>query len=109
MKLSSASTRRPRASNASHRCEPMKPAPPETTALSFFALVAANASIGEAMPAHDGGGVDVAPVHDHRPAHGGLQAPRVEVAKLVPPLDHHHPGGARRQTARVLLAPDRRR
>src|SRR5260370_40723555 len=84
MKLSSASTRMPRSSRASHRCEPMKPAPPETTALS---LVAADTSIGETEVAHDLRVVDVAAVHDHRTAHRGLDATEGEAAELVPLRD----------------------
>src|SRR5258708_39238421 len=57
MKLSSASTRMPLFSRASHRGEPMKPAPPETTARGFFLLLAADSSVGEPVTAHDGGGV----------------------------------------------------
>src|SRR5216684_4061905 len=107
MKLSSASTRRPRASRASQRCEPMKPAPPETTARSCL-LVAANTSICEAVAAHDHRVVDVAPIHDHRPAHRSLQAPHVEMAKLVPLRDHDQRVCARGQTICVLRVLDRR-
>src|SRR5260370_25676105 len=91
MKLSSASTRMPRSSRASHRCDPMKPAPPETTALS---LVAADTSIGETEVAHDLRVVDVAAVHDHGPTHGGLDAAEVEAAELVPFSDYDQRVGA---------------
>src|SRR6266852_1346076 len=63
MKLSSASTRTPCAIRASHRCEPMKPAPPETTARSLE-LVAADTPVGESDAPHGGRVVDVAPVDD---------------------------------------------
>src|SRR6202022_4081435 len=86
MKLSSASTRMPRASRASHKCEPMKPAPPETTARSFV-LVAADTPVREPELAHCGRVVDVAPVHDHRHPHRRLDTVEVEVAKLVPLRD----------------------
>src|SRR6266571_8828515 len=81
MKLSSASTRMPRSSNSWHRCEPMKPAPPETTALGLFA---ANAAIGEAQYAHRFRVVDVSPIHDDRAAHELFDARHVELAELVP-------------------------
>src|ERR1700680_2456940 len=86
MKLSSASTSKPLASNASQRCEPMKPAPPETTAR---ALLAADASIGEAQAAHDRRVVDVSPVDHYRFAHRGLHTGEVQEAELVPPGDQH--------------------
>src|SRR5438309_7910567 len=110
MKLSSARTRMPRASKASQRCEPMKPAPPETTARS---LVAADTPIGETQLAHHHGIVDVASIHDHRPAHGCFEPPQVEMPKLVPLGDHDQSVGAGRQTvcvARVfdLRQPDSR-
>src|SRR5262245_39097997 len=74
MKLSSASTCMSRASSASQRCEPMKPAPPETTALGLRALFAANAAVREAEAAHRHRVVDVASVNDHRPPHELLHA-----------------------------------
>src|SRR6266566_1556060 len=91
MKLSSASTRIPRASSVSHRCEPMNPAPPETTALC---LVAADTPVGETEVAHDLRVVDVAPVDDHGPAHRGLDAAEVESSKLIPLSDHDQRVGA---------------
>src|SRR6266581_9233849 len=66
MKLSSASTRQPRSSRASQRCEPMNPAPPETTARGLFA---ANAAVGEAEAAHRFRVVDVSSIDDDRAAH----------------------------------------
>src|SRR5256885_14342272 len=81
MKLSSASTRQPRSSRASQRCEPMNPAPPETTARGLFA---ANAAVGEAKTSHHGRIVDVAAVDDHRPPHELPDAGHVELAELVP-------------------------
>src|SRR5437763_6283468 len=98
MKLSSARTRVPRASKASQRCEPMKPAPPETTARS---LVAADTPIGEPEPAHHHGIVDVASIHDHRPAHGCFQPPQVEMPELIPLGDHDQSIGADRQAVSV--------
>src|SRR5713226_4518235 len=96
MKLSRASTRMPRSSRASHRCDPMKPAPPDTTALSLaLPLVAADTSIGETEVAHDLRVVDVAPVDDHRPAHGALDAAEVEASELVPLRDNNERIGAR--------------
>src|SRR5438128_2127362 len=91
MKLSSASTRMPRASRASQRCEPMKPAPPETTTRSLLALplVAADTPIREPELAHRRRVVDVAPVHDHRHSHRRLDAVEVEMAKLVPFRDDY--------------------
>src|SRR6266852_1047534 len=94
MKLSSASTRTPCAIRASHRCEPMKPAPPETTARSLE-LVAADTPVGEADAPHGGRVVDVAPVDDHRPAHRRFEAAEGEVAELVPLGDHDQRVGAR--------------
>src|SRR5205823_11696820 len=82
MKLSSASTRVPRLSRASQRWEPMKPAPPETTARGDpLSLVAADTPVGETHLSHLGGNVDVATVDDHRCAHRGLDPDHVEVAK----------------------------
>src|SRR5689334_13438351 len=91
MKLSSADTRMPRSSSASQRCDPMNPAPPETTArgLPRPALLAANASVREAQAAHGGGDVDVAPVDYDRRAHRSLDPREVELAELVP-LGHDH-------------------
>src|SRR5437879_851847 len=60
MKLSSARTRMPRFSKASHRCEPMKPAPPETTARSLVAALQAFPELVDyehplvAVDVHDG-------------------------------------------------------
>src|SRR5436309_418607 len=69
MQLSSARTARRRSRSASHRCEPMNPAPPETTARGLGALLAANAAVGESQAFHRLRVVDVAPVDEHRPAH----------------------------------------
>src|ERR1700746_1132837 len=70
MKLSRASTRTPLPRSASQRWEPMKPAPPETTARGFaLPLLAADTSIGEAELAHHRRHVDVAAVDDDRIAH----------------------------------------
>src|SRR5579859_2924218 len=80
MKLSSASTRVPRSRRASHRCDPMNPAPPETTALGLLALLAADTPIREPEAAHDRRVVYVAAVDDNRLAHRGLEARQVEVA-----------------------------
>src|SRR5258708_38143757 len=89
MRLSSASTRMPRPIRAWHRCEPMKPAPPETTARSLVVwLVAADTPISETEIAHGLRVVDVAPVDDHGPAHRGFDAAEVEAAALVPFSDH---------------------
>src|SRR5579864_141624 len=85
IRLSIASTRIPRSTSASHRCEPMKPAPPETTALG---LVAANAPVGEPHRLHRVWVVDVAAVDDDGPAHRLLDPAEVEVAKLIPLRDH---------------------
>src|SRR5713101_7872449 len=69
-RLSSASTRTPLSIKAAQRCEPMKPAPPETTARGFAGLLlAANSPICEPETAHHGRIVDVAPVDDDRPPH----------------------------------------
>src|SRR5713226_4959438 len=100
MKLSSASTRMPRFSRASHRCEPMKPAPPETTALCLL-LVAADTPIRETEIAHDLRVVDVAPVDDYGPAHRGFDAAKVESAELVPLRDNNQRVGARREVIRI--------
>src|SRR5579864_1700373 len=94
MKLSSASTAMPRSRSASHRCEPMNPEPPETTALSFPELLAADPSIGETEASHDGGVVDVATVDHDRLAHRSFEAWQVEVAELVPFGDHDQSVGA---------------
>src|SRR5258708_38160285 len=89
MRLSSASTRMPRPSRAWHRCEPMKPAPPETTARSLVVwLVAADTPISETEIAHGLRVAEVAPVDDHGPAHRGFDAAEVEAAELVPFRDH---------------------
>src|SRR6266849_8077221 len=79
MKLSRASTRVPRARSASHRCEPMKPAPPDTTARGLE-LVAADTPVGEAEDEHDGGVIDVASVEDHGRTHRGLHPGHVQLA-----------------------------
>src|SRR5690242_16993425 len=81
MKLSRASTRKPRSSSASQRCEPMKPAPPDTTARGLFA---ANAAVDETQAAHHSRVVDVSSVHDDRSPHQLLHARHVELAELVP-------------------------
>src|SRR5438067_3587593 len=86
MKLSSASTRTPRSRSAEHRCEPMNPAPPETTARGLFA---ANAAIRETETPQQGGVVDVAPVDDDGPAHQLLHTCHVELPELVPFGDEH--------------------
>src|SRR5258706_3404014 len=102
MKLSSASTRRPRPSRAWHRCEPMKPAPPETTARSFVVwLVAADTPIRKTEIAHALRVVDVAPVNDHGPAHRGLDAAEVEAADLVPFRYHDQRVGALGEVIRI--------
>src|SRR6266852_8404764 len=105
MKLSSASTRMPRFSRASHRCDPMKPAPPETTALSLL-LVAADTSIRETEIAHELRVVNVAAVHDHGPAHRGFDAAEVEPAELVPLRDHNQRVGARGEVIRIARVLD---
>src|SRR6266567_5234065 len=104
MKLSSVSTRMPRFSSASQRCDPMNPAPPETTArgLPPPALLAANAAVREAQAAHRGRDVDVAPVDHDRGAHRGLEPRQVELAELVPLGHHHERVGAGRELVRVL-------
>src|SRR5919109_426414 len=81
MRLSRASTRNPRASSASHRWEPMNPAPPETTALSLFA---ANAAVREAQLFHGRRIVDVPAVDDDGPAHELLDPGHIELPELVP-------------------------
>src|ERR1035437_8139249 len=96
MKLSSASTLMPRSSNASQRCEPMKPAPPDTTARSRW-LVPTNAPIREPEAPHHRRGVDVASIDDHRPTHRHLQATEVEMAELVPFRDQYEAVRAIRQ------------
>src|SRR5260370_5588109 len=102
MKLSSASTRMPRSSRASHRCDPMKPAPPETTARSWVVrLVAADTAIGETEIAHHLRVVDVAAVHDHGPAHRTFDAAEVEPPELVPLRDNNQRVGARGEVIRI--------
>src|SRR3989475_7016052 len=105
MKLSSDSTRVPRASRASHRCEPMNPAPPETTARSLW-LVAAYASVGEAESAHVLRVIDVAPVDDHRTAHRRLDPAEVELAELVPFGDHNQRVRAIGESIRITAVLD---
>src|SRR5438270_2848515 len=96
-KLSRASTRLPCASSASHRCEPMKPAPPETTARGFaLPLAAADTSVDEAELAHRGRHVDVAAVDQHRPTHRRLDPREVKLPELVPLGDEHERVGAAR-------------
>src|SRR5690349_9217459 len=103
MKLSSANTFMPRSSSASHRCEPMNPAPPETTALGFgAALLAANTAIREAEGLHRAGVVDVPPVDEHGAAHELLDARHVELAELVPLRDQHERVRAARDRVGVL-------
>src|SRR6266851_9074194 len=107
MKLSSASTRMPRPSRASHRCDPMKPAPPEMTARSLVVwLVAADTSIRETEIAHGLRVVDVAPVNDYWPAHRGLDAAEVEAAELVPLRDHDQRVGALGEVIRIARVLD---
>src|SRR5712691_7153748 len=104
MKLSSVNTRMPLFSSASQRCDPMNPAPPETTArgLPPPALLAANAAVREAKAAHGGRDVDVAPIDHDRRAHRGLDTREVELAEFVPLRHHHDRVGARRELVRVL-------
>src|SRR5260370_992859 len=102
MKLSSASTRMPRFSRASQRCDPMKPAPPETTARSLVVrLVAADTPIRETEIAHHLRVVDVAAVHDHGPAHRTFDAAEVEPPELVPLRDNNQRVGARGEVVRI--------
>src|SRR5947199_9537263 len=85
MKLWSAGTRLPCARSASRRCEPMKPAPPETTARCFpLGLLAADTPVREAKLAHRRRHVDVASVDEDRRAHRASDAREVELAELVP-------------------------
>src|SRR5712692_2713886 len=103
MRLSSASTRTPLSSRAAQRCEPMKPAPPETTARGFAGLLlAANSSVREPEVTHRGGIVDVAPVDHDRPPHRLFDPSEVEVPKLVPLRDHDHGIGAGGSLVRVI-------
>src|SRR5689334_20941719 len=81
MKLSSASTEKPLARSASHRCEPMNPAPPDTTARGLFP---ANAAVREAQAAHCVRVVDVPAVDDDGVSHQLLDARHVELTELVP-------------------------
>src|SRR6266550_9582975 len=99
MKLSSASTLMPRSSNSWHRCEPMKPAPPETTARGLFA---ANAAIGEAEAAHRFRVVDVSSIDDDRAAHELLDSSHVELAELIPFGDQNDRIRPRRNGIRVF-------
>src|SRR5438309_6837207 len=116
MKLSRASTRTPLASNASHRCEPMKPAPPETTALGLFA---ANAAIRETQASHEPRVVDVAAIDDDGIAHQLLDPRHVQLPELVPFRDEDERVSTGGHRIRVLQirdlgeqdpgSPDRRR
>src|SRR5207302_3971611 len=99
MKLSRASTRRSRASNASHRCDPMNPAPPEMTALGLFA---ANAAIRETQASHQCRVIDVAAVDDDRTAHELLDARHVELPELIPFRDQDQRVCAGGHRVRVL-------
>src|SRR6266851_7455924 len=99
MKLSRASTRIPRPSSASQRCEPMKPAPPDTTARGLFA---ANAAVYETQVPHRGRVVDFSPVHDDRPSHQLLYPRHVELAELVPFRDEDQGVRAGGDLVRVL-------
>src|SRR5712691_11106364 len=103
MKLSIVNTRMPWFSRAAQRCDPMKPAPPETTArgLAPPALLAANAAVREAQAAHRVRDVDVAPVDHNRRSHRGLEAREVELAELVPLGHDHHRVRAGRELVRV--------
>src|SRR5258708_18654058 len=94
MKLSSATTRMPLPRSASHRWEPMKPAPPETIARGLFA---SNSSIREPMAAHHGGVIDVSTLDHDRLPHRPLQWGPGEGAKLVPLGDHYDRIGAPRR------------
>src|SRR5579859_6061522 len=85
MKLSSARTCVPRLSRASQRCDPMKPAPPETTARGVpLSLVAADTPVSEAHLSHLGGHINVAAVDHDRPAHRRFDPHHVKVPELVP-------------------------
>src|SRR5260370_16373208 len=92
MKLSRASTRIPRPSSASHRCEPMKPAPPDTTARGLFA---ANAAVDETQVPHRGRVVDISPVDVDRPPHQLLHPVHVQLADPFPFRAHNPPVRAR--------------
>src|SRR5438105_13238959 len=105
MKLSSASTRQPRSSSAWQRCEPINPAPPETTALGLFA---ANAAVGETQASHHRRIVDVAAVDDDRSAHELLDTRHVEVAELVPLRDEDDRVRSSRHLVSVLQVFDLR-
>src|SRR5438132_4133733 len=102
MKLSRASTRVSRATSASHRCEPMKPAPPETTALGLFA---ANAAIRETQASHEPRVVDVAAIDDDGVAHQLLDPRHVQLPELVPFRDEDErvsTGGHRIRVLQIL-------
>src|SRR5437899_5026211 len=87
-KLSMQMTSSPSLRKRSHRCEPMKPAPPvmrmRGMASAWPDRGAADREVGEAVLAHDLGLVQVPPVEDDRLAQELLHAREVGAAKLVP-------------------------
>src|SRR5688500_18889454 len=65
----------------SHRCEPMKPAPPVTR---YLAMVSSYRVVGKAKLLQVGGIVNVAPVENHRLAQQALDAREIRPAKFIP-------------------------
>src|SRR5437867_1572017 len=87
MRLSMQTTSAPRPRRNSHRCEPMKPAPPVTRTRIESGRKdgpAADRVVLEAEPTHALGLPHVAPVEDDRPTHQGTHPFQVEELELVP-------------------------
>src|SRR2546421_12097562 len=102
MNLARPGPRVPRASSAPHSCEPMKPAPPDTTALGLFA---ANAAIRETQASHERRVVDVAAIDDDGIAHQLLDPRHVQLPELVPFRDEDErvrTGGHRIRVLQIL-------
>src|SRR5690349_4041280 len=92
-RLSSTTTWSPRASSASHRCDPMKPAPPVTTTRRISApSVPADSGVGEAAPAQRFTVEQVASVDYRALTHRLADLVEVEPLELVP-LGQHDEGG----------------
>src|SRR5207249_4650803 len=108
-RLSTATTWLPRSRRLRHRCEPMNPAPPDTTDRGARAdLVTTDPPVDEAEASHQSRIIDVATVDQHRAAHHPLQLGQVQVPELVPLGDHHHRVGAPRDRVGVASVLDLR-
>src|SRR4051794_39510149 len=91
-RLSMATTSSPRASSASQRCEPRKPAPPVTTTRATLRSAPPDAVVREAAPADCGRIEQVPGVDDAALGHQAADLVEVEPPELVPLGQHQEDG-----------------